>query len=730
MSNIPNSLSNDQIVSLLRSLLNSQAPPDQTKARALAATPGDSARGFSPDELAALRPYVVSMRQGRWDTGGIFNSTSGDVDALFGEHAEAAIAATGRLKIVLYAHGGLVSEKNGLAQAQTHINWWKQSAGDGIYPIYFIWKTGLGETIAQLLGLAGGAARALAAAPREWVSDPVVVGIARRLGGEAVWSGMKRDAEQAVLPNGAATYVAQKLKEFCDRHPGQVELHAAGHSAGSIFHSHFIPLSTVTGNPYFTTTSFMAPAVNVDTFFELLTMQRGGERVIKPEVGHLTLFTMKKDFEKHDDCIGIYHQSLLYLISHALETADPAPILGLEETLRGDSRLAKLMGLGGTAAANAEVVWSKTSATEGCSATEAIHHGDFSSDAPTLNSLLRRILGRCDGQAIHPFPEARSLADSRGGDDIWNIWAPPDDLPGFSAATGGPTAQLEAEPVSGPSVVPPSPPNAPGNRKALCVGIDAYAAPNTLTGCVHDAHTWADLLTANRFATRLLIDAEARYEAVLAALRELVQSSRAGDVLVFQYSGHGTTVPDLTQRTVDGVEEAMVPVDFSADHPKLLMDFELGTIFNALPAGVNLTCFIDCCHSGTILRVFAGRAPSGGAGAAEKARFITLSEEEIAAVGRHRNASGAVARGLVTGGQERMREVAFAACRADEVAWEVNGQGEFTRVATGVLAGDVAAMTNEQFQTAVTHAFGAAPRQHPNLDCAQAGRKRGLLQPL
>ena len=79
---------------------------------------------------------------------------------------------------------------------------------------------------------------------------------------------MKRDAEQAVLPDGAATYVAQRLKQFCDEHAGQVELHAVGHSAGAVFHSHFIPLSTVSGNPYFTTTSFMAPAVRVDTFLE------------------------------------------------------------------------------------------------------------------------------------------------------------------------------------------------------------------------------------------------------------------------------------------------------------------------------------------------------------------------------------------------------------------------------------------------------------------------------
>jgi hypothetical protein len=724
----PDQLTNDEIVDLCRELLSRRPPADRNNSRSFPLAPPAGSRDFSPGDLAALRPYVVSMRQGRWDTGGIFNTTPGDVDAIFGETAKAAIEALGgnkKLKIVLYAHGGLVSEKSGLTQAQFHINWWKQSAADGIYPMYFIWKTGLGETIAQLLGLAGGAARDLAATPREWISDPLVAAIARRLGGESVWSGMKRDAEQAVLPDGAATYVAQRLKRFCDTYKGQVELHAVGHSAGSVFHSHFIPLSTVTGNPFFTTTSFMAPAVTVETFLNLLTMDDGhGRRVPKPELGHLALFTMKRDFEKQDNCINIYHQSLLYLIYHAFEAVNPTPILGLEESLRGDSQLAQLMGLGGAPSTNAEVIWSTTSATTGCSATEAIHHGDFSNDPPTLNSILRRILVRCNGEPIHPFP------GSRGLESIWDIWAPPDDLPGFSIPIGAGTGSPQPTHTSASSITsPPKQTSGTGERKALCVGIDAYASPNRLTGCVHDANTWASLLESNHFDTQLLLDQEAGYDAMKAALRGLVQSSNAGDILVFSYSGHGTTVPDLTGRTVDGIEEAMVPADFSANNPKLLMDFDLKAILDTLPGGVNLTCFIDCCHSGTILRMFVGMAPQSNTGADERARFITLTPEEVAAVQQYQSRFGAASRGNVVGGQELMREVAFAACLPQEVAWEVNGQGEFTRLATAILANGIT-MTNEQFQTAVTQAFGATPRQHPNLDCATAGKTRGLLQPL
>jgi Caspase domain len=717
-------LSNDEIVALLRELLRRQETAGRIAARTFpTALAADESRDFTGDNLADLRPNVVSMRQGRWDTGGIFNSTPGDVDALFGEHAEAAIRTLGggkKLKLVLYAHGGLVSEKHGLMQAQVHINWWKQSAADGIYPIYFVWKTGLGETIAQLLGLGGGVSRDMEATSREWISDPAVAAIARRLGGEAMWSGMKRDAEQAVLADGAATYVARKMKEFCDRHPDQVELHAVGHSAGAVFHSHFIPMSTVTGNPLFTTTNLMAPAVRVDTFLDLLTMNNGnGQRVLKPEVGHLAIFTMKKDFEKRDTCLDIYHQSLLYLILHAFEDVNPTPILGLEESLRGNSQLAQIMGLGGALTANAEVIWSKTSTSDGCSATQAISHGDFSSDGPTLNSILRRILKRCNGEPIHPFPEMRGMTN------IWDIWAPPDDLPGFN------TGSVPAPIPTPNAVVPPKPVpvRGSGNRKALCIGINAYGGGNRLTGCVHDANNWADLLKANQFEVQMLLDEQADYDNFMAALRGLVQSSRAGDVLVFTYSGHGTTIPDLTGRTVDGTEEAMVPVDFSLTNPKLLMDFDLADVFNTLPAGVNMTCFIDCCHSGTILRMFGRTAPSQH-GSDERARFITLTPEETAAVQQFQMQMGATARGSVLGGQQLMREVAFAACLPQEVAMEVNGQGDFTKFATGVLASGISAMTNEQFQGAVMQAFGATPRQHPNLDCSPEAKSRLFLQPL
>jgi len=514
------------------------------------------------------------------------------------------------------------------------------------------------------------------------------------------------------------------MKKFCDKHKGRIELHAIGHSAGSVFHSHYIPRSTVSGNPYFQTTSFMAPAVTVETFMQNLTSLGNGKSVLKKEVGDLTIFTMTKDYEQQDDCKEIYRQSLLYLIYHALEPQDKTPLLGLEESIRADARLVEMFGLAAQPRTGNEIVWSKSLVSSGRSASQAIHHGDFSSDAPSLNSILRRVLNLNDTDPIHGFPGARMLADT------WDVWAPPNDLPGFTAAEPPSAAESPLanppKPAAGPAVIVPT---ISGNRMALCIGIDAYASPNRLNGCVNDARTWSQTLSQSGFQPKLLLDSEATHDGIVNALNGMIRGSKAGDVLVFQYSGHGTTVPDDTGRTVDGVEEAMVPVDFSASNPQLLMDFELATIFNSLPAGVNLTCFIDCCHSGTITRLLIGLTPQRSTTADERPRFIVLRPEEIEAVQGYRRAFAATARGNTIGGAALMNDVVFSACRPDEVAWEVNGQGDFTRLATQILRNGFQGITNEQYSAQVVQAFGSTPRQHPMLDCAPKAKVQGLLQP-
>ena len=694
--------------------------------------------GLGAAALVALRPHLVNLSLGRFSGEGEAATSPADVDALFEQHLPMALdqakKAGHKLRLLFYAHGGLVSESSGLQIAAMHIEWWKQN---GIYPIYFIWETGLFETIGNLLKRAQqGAARGLGRDLFDFTSDPLIEMAARALQGPRIWGGMKSNAEHAVdepstsnPDGGGARYVASKLNEFCKGKGDGIELHAIGHSAGSIFHCHFLPLARELGAPTFTSAHFLAPAVRVDTFKECLASKIGDEKVVQK----LTIFTMKRDYERDDHCARIYRKSLLYLIYYALENKRSTPILGLEESLRGDSDLKKLFGLDGTTPGPGQVVWSVSQSDTGVSASGSQSHGGFDDDAPTMNSVARQILGRADAGKIVEYAVARGSTPAcrEWTDEIdWpaelNMPASPQagQPPFHSAATSC------AAPYRPPQASTPIPASGGGRKRALCVGINRYPDPkHELAGCVTDARMWADALTRLGFTASLLLDEQATREAIDRELLALVNSSVAGDVIVFQYAGHGTHVPDLNGDEEDGEDEALCPVDFATG--ALYIDDDVAVALAKIPEGVNMTCFMDCCHSGTNSRFAVGTPPSGGSrpGMDERKRYVKATPEIVDAHRRFREKTGGRQRGASSGGISLMRDVKFAACLDSEVAWESDGHGEFTLRATRALAAGIDSLTNREFAQRIISDFGISARQHPMLDCTSDAAARHLLQP-
>ena len=63
---------------------------------------------------------------------------------------------------------------------------------------------------------------------------------------------------------------------------------------------------------------------------------------------------------------------------------------------------------------------------------------------------------------------------------------------------------------------------------------------------------------------------------------------------------HGVSVPDKSGDEEDGMDEAMVPVDYKTGGV-ILDDTLLEILVCPLPKGATMTAFIDCCHSGTML---------------------------------------------------------------------------------------------------------------------------------
>lgn len=84
------------------------------------------------------------------------------------------------------------------------------------------------------------------------------------------------------------------------------------------------------------------------------------------------------------------------------------------------------------------------------------------------------------------------------------------------------------------------------------------------------------------------------------AMAWLVAGCRAGDSLVFHYSGHGSQQRDYDGDEADGFDETLCPLDFQTSG--MIVDDEINdTIVKPLPPGVKLHAIIDACHSGTVL---------------------------------------------------------------------------------------------------------------------------------
>jgi hypothetical protein len=528
---------------------------------------------------------------------------------------------------------------------------------------------------------------------------------------------------------GGARYVAERLAAFCKAHPDNVELHACGHSAGAIFHTHFIPCALEQGVPQFHSLHLMAPAVRVDLFKQQLLGRVGKGKGIEK----LTMYTMEDGLEKNDNCGEVYRKSLLYLIRKALEPEVDEPILGLERCVRDDADLKTLFGVGG-GPAPAGVVWSDNGLRQGRSASQSHTHGGFDDDPATMGSIVRRVLGKADADRIAELPESRRIADPwRAPADPWDEILAEHDIEAFAAPAQPPQPGAGwHSPLAAPAPQPPyggMAGDGGGRRLALCVGIDKYpSAP--LRGCVNDANAWSDMLVRLGFdAPKTLFDQQATRDAIVRQLTALVDGSRAGDVIVFQYAGHGTQVPDLDGDELGGDtpddDEALCPYDF--DSGELLIDDDIRAIYRHLPDGVNLTCFFDCCHSGTITRMGAGGRPGANA-PRKRARFIPADANLIANFVARR--SRMASRSLPADKLETIREVVFSACKSHEVALESDGHGDFTRFAMQVLAQGVAGLSNSEFAERVTQAFGQSPQQHAELLSSDQSRALGLLQPL
>jgi len=216
---------------------------------------------------------------------------------------------------------------------------------------------------------------------------------------------------------------------------------------------------------------------------------------------------------------------------------------------------------------------------------------------------------------------------------------------------------------------------------ALFVGVDAYPAPvNPLDGCVNDVARMRDLLAArlagsqDRFAPRLLADAQATREGVINTFRTHLGQAGPGDVALFYYSGHGSqedAPPEFWDFEPDKQNETLVCYDSRLPGGWDLADKELAQLISEVAAnGPHFAVVLDCCHSGSGTRdaedVIA-RQERADKRTRPIASYIVTPEQ---AAGLQGQGTGAGKPAMPWAAIASSRHILLAACRPEQTAKE------------------------------------------------------------
>lgn len=232
---------------------------------------------------------------------------------------------------------------------------------------------------------------------------------------------------------------------------------------------------------------------------------------------------------------------------------------------------------------------------------------------------------------------------------------------------------------------------------ALLVGVDQYQAPITpLGGCVNDVKKLQAYLENDKenFETLIhsLTDQKATKANMVSGFREHLAKAKKGDTVLFYYSGHGTQedADEVFWRgEADKKIEALVcydsvSVENGTPRMALLADKELRFLIQEVAQSEpHIVTIFDCCHSG-------GNTRNGN--------FSEYSENKGDAVIKRRRLSMAFPKRewkdfvfsdtiSIKDIEEKGLPAAFpegqhlqiAACQSDESAYEVGGEGVFTK---------------------------------------------------
>mgnify|MGYP006280342009 CR=1 FL=1 len=310
-------------------------------------------RGYEPWGTAkAYAHTLVSGNEGRLAVSDVaFGARAGT-----GEDARAAYArrivldnALGALvaqpgkvaRLAVYAHGGLNGEAGSVERIRVLGPCF---AANGVHPLFLTWRTGPLETLGSMardaLGLDGDVAAARAGGFLDGVREAAdrMIEAKARLLLRGVWSEMRENAERAARPGHVLDLLAVQLLDLRDALAArgkELEIHLAGHSAGSILLGHLLARwcrdDLRARAPEVRSATLHAAACSVE--FALRTWAAAAEAGIL-DLSRLSMAYLSDANERRDALpapgAAIYGKSLLYLVSRALDDARKIPLLGME----------------------------------------------------------------------------------------------------------------------------------------------------------------------------------------------------------------------------------------------------------------------------------------------------------------------------------------------------------------------------------------------------------------
>jgi hypothetical protein len=137
------------------------------------------------------------------------------------------------------------------------------------------------------------------------------------------------------------------------------------------------------------------------------------------------------------------------------------------------------------------------------------------------------------------------------------------------------------------------------SKKALLIGINYTGTINELRGCINDIDNLSNILTGFQSIVKLTdtTDIKPTRNNILSELRKLLETSIAGDTLIFSFSGHGSQTADRNGDEIDGKDECICTLDNN-----IIKDDEINAYIKAyLKPNVTLFAVFDSCHSGTMM---------------------------------------------------------------------------------------------------------------------------------